>query len=101
GAAETDVKTATGQARAQSRRVAKATGTTAKTLRSKAGDALEDASDTITDSANLVADRVDGVSQDRGYENWTRAELYDRTQELNMTGCSRMTKRELIAALRG
>lgn len=35
------------------------------------------------------------------YEEWTKEELYDRAQELDIEGRSEMTKEELIAALRG
>ena len=34
------------------------------------------------------------------YENWTRDELYDRAQELDIDGRSDMTRDELIDALR-
>jgi hypothetical protein len=34
------------------------------------------------------------------YEEWTKAELYERAQELDVPGRSRMSKAELIAALR-
>ena len=45
-----------------------------------------------------------GASQRGGesspYEEWTRDELYDRAQELDIDGRSDMTKDELIEALR-
>ena len=34
------------------------------------------------------------------YEEWTRDDLYDRAQELDIDGRSGMTKDELISALR-
>lgn len=34
------------------------------------------------------------------YENWTKDELYERAQELDIDGRSNMTKGELIEALR-
>lgn len=34
------------------------------------------------------------------YEEWTRDELYDRAQELDINGRSEMTKDQLIDALR-
>ena len=34
------------------------------------------------------------------YEEWTKDDLYDRAQELDVEGRSDMTKDELIAALR-
>lgn len=35
------------------------------------------------------------------YEEWTKQELYERAQELDIDGRSDMTKDELIEALRG
>lgn len=35
------------------------------------------------------------------YEQWTKDELYDRAQELDVDGRSDMSKDELISALRG
>lgn len=35
------------------------------------------------------------------YEDWTKDELYERAQELEIEGRSDMTKDELIEALRG
>lgn len=34
------------------------------------------------------------------YEEWTKAELYERAQEIGIEGRSSMTKSELISALR-
>lgn len=34
------------------------------------------------------------------YEDWTKAELYERAQEIGIDGRSKMTKAELIDALR-
>ncbi|WP_301662727.1 Rho termination factor N-terminal domain-containing protein [Methanoculleus frigidifontis] len=36
----------------------------------------------------------------RRYESWTKRELYERAQNLGIDGRSRMTKDELIEALR-
>lgn len=35
------------------------------------------------------------------YDDWTKDELYDRAQELDIEGRSTMTKDELVEALRG
>lgn len=47
---------------------------------------------------------ADGASRRGGeaepYEEWTKDELYDRAQELDIEGRSDMTKAELIEALR-
>ena len=46
----------------------------------------------------------DGASERGGesppYDNWTKDELYDRAQELDIDGRSDMSKDELITALR-
>ncbi len=34
------------------------------------------------------------------YEEWTKDRLYDKAQEVDIEGRSKMTKRELISALR-
>jgi hypothetical protein len=47
---------------------------------------------------------AEGASERGGssppYEEWSRDELYERAQELDVTGRSDMTKDELIQALR-
>lgn len=54
--------------------------------------------------ANAQADPDRHPSEKGGraepYEEWTKAELYDRAQELDVDGRSGMTKAELIRALR-
>lgn len=98
--AETQAKTASGQTKAQAKRVKDTATTEAKKLRSAASDAADDASKTTTAAAQDVTDRVEGTSPDRGYETWTRAELYERAQELDIQGRAGMKKRDLIEALR-
>ena len=49
--------------------------------------------------ANPVLDIAKGGGQPP-YEEWTKDELYDRAQELDIEGRSDMDKDELIAALR-
>ncbi|MBT8250837.1 MAG: Rho termination factor N-terminal domain-containing protein [Acidimicrobiia bacterium] len=44
------------------------------------------------------AERRGGEAE--AYEEWTKDELYERAQELDIEGRSDMTKDELIAALR-
>ena len=55
--------------------------------------------------ANAQANHGQHPSQKGGrakpYEEWTKDELYDRAQELDVEGRSDMTKAELIDALRG
>jgi hypothetical protein len=82
--AETTVKQTVGQAKRQA-------GATAAASRDATGELLDDA-----------AAAVDPDASPRGiaYENWTKSDLYDRAQELDIDGRSSMSKRQLIAALR-
>lgn len=51
------------------------------------------------DLLDAATDAVDGKPSG-SYDSWTRDELYERAQELDLDGRSTMSKRELIAALR-
>ncbi len=54
-------------------------------------------------SADTAAARTAEAGADRptgAYENWTKDELYERAQELDIDGRSGMSKDELISALR-
>jgi hypothetical protein len=70
-----------GQAKAQ-------TGATVGTAERKAVSVMDRAVDAIDD-------RPAGA-----YETWTKAELYERAQELDIDGRSGMSKKQLIGALR-
>jgi len=84
-----------GQTRAQSRRLA----TTARRETTDVIDAAIDAVDTA-DVAD-VADAVDSTpGSGRPYEQWTKAELVERADQLGVTGRTGLNKRRLIAALR-
>ncbi|MBO6885005.1 MAG: Rho termination factor [Marivita sp.] len=54
--------------------------------------------------ANAQASDDQNPSREGGkaapYEDWTKDDLYDRAQELDIDGRSDMTKSELISALR-
>ena len=55
------------------------------------------------EKAARIANTDDASSKGGGqppYEEWTKDELYDRAQELDIEGRSDMDKDELIAALR-
>lgn len=52
----------------------------------------------IANTPRSVAGRRGGRSP--AYEEWSRDELYDRAKQLGIEGRSRMTKRELIRAVR-
>lgn len=66
------------------------------------GEAVADA---VSHESHRVADRaVQAVSDTPGsgtpYEEWTREQLYERAQELDVDGRSTMSKAQLIRALR-
>lgn len=78
---ETAMKATIGQARAQAR----ITSDTAVSESERLADAVDDKADT---------------SPDGPYESWTKNELYDRAQELDIEGRSTMSKQQLVKALR-
>lgn len=73
----------TGQARAQGER---------------ASARMEDIADRTARRATAAVD--DSPSSGTPYEQWTKSELYERAQDLDVEGRSTMSKHELIAALR-
>jgi len=77
-------KQTVGQARAQ----AKITG---KAARRSATALLDDATRAI---------EPDGDGKTAALDGWTKADLYERAQELDIDGRSSMSKRELVRALR-
>jgi hypothetical protein len=77
------IKTVAGQTVAQSRKVSDAAETEVTGLVDSAIDAVEDAPGTGTP-----------------YEQWTKVELVARAKDLNVVGPTRMSKKELIKALR-
>lgn len=94
--ARTGANTVTGQASAQGRRVSKKAGSEATKLVDSAIDAVEDTVDDVDDVVNV--DEAPGSGTP--YEQWTKAELVERAKELGVTGPTRMSKKELIKALR-
>ena len=79
---------------------------------------MKDHGNSIKDDEQYEALRDDGMSKEKAarianspdaserggeaspYEDWTKAELYDRAQEVGIDGRSSMSKSELISALR-
>ena len=79
---------------------------------------VKDHGNSIKDDEQYEARRDDGMSKEKAarianspdaserggeaspYEDWTKAELYDRAQEVGIDGRSSMSKSELISALR-
>lgn len=82
--AKRTTKEAVGQARAQGKRT---------------GKAAEQAATALLDDATKAVD-PDDDARPASYDNWTKAELYERAQELDIDGRSSMSKRELVRALR-
>ncbi len=102
GAATTGVKTVSGQARS----VVDRTVTTAVNgTKEVAGQARAQSAmvvDTIEDEAAELADEAETVAEDMteaSYASWTRADLYERAQALDIDGRSGMNKAQLIDAL--
>ena len=102
-------RTVTGQARAAGEQLATSFGTGAKTVagqtkaqaRKVADTAQSETKDLVEDAIDAVEDATDTTPR-RGtpYEDWTKAELVDRAKALKITGPTRMSKAELIDALR-
>ena len=81
--ARTGARTVRGQAKAQGRKVSKTATAETKDVLDKAIDAVDDKPGT-----------------GKPYEQWTKAELLERAQELDIEGRSGLNKKQLIAALR-
>ncbi len=77
-------KEAIGQTRAQTKRTGRAAQTSATAL-------LDDASRAI---------EPDGDGRPASLDDWTKADLYERAQQLDIDGRSTMSKRELVQAIR-
>lgn len=70
-------------------RMTEATKTGVKDIATRVETATDDVADEIREIGEEAAD----------YHNWTKDELYDRAQQLNIAGRSGMTKEELVAAI--
>ena len=69
----------------------------------RVADAAEDASGKVVKAtdAGVAESAKTGARRPTGaYANWSKDELYERAQELDIDGRSGMTKKQLIAALR-
>ena len=70
----------------------------AKAQGSRAGEQLDDV---VEHTADRAIDAVDPhPSSGTPYEQWSKADLYERAQELEIEGRSGMSKNDLIKALR-
>lgn len=64
-------------------------------------NAATDVVDKVDEAADEAADRVEKLSDEAvNYNNWTKDELYDAAQELDIQGRSSMSKKELADAVR-
>lgn len=104
--ARTGARTTTGQARSAVERTSKVAETTAKQTigqaKRQAGAttaASRQATGELLDDATAAVD-PDASPRGIAYEQWTKSDLYERAQELDIDGRSSMSKRQLIAALR-
>jgi hypothetical protein len=103
--AKTSGKTVTGQARAASRDVAATVRTNVNTVTGQAAAQSRRVVDAAeTETTKLVDGAIESVEDARGsgtpYEQWTKAELVERAKELRIVGPTRMSKADLIVALR-
>ncbi|MBA3399807.1 MAG: Rho termination factor N-terminal domain-containing protein [Acidimicrobiia bacterium] len=57
-------------------------------------------STTTATTATTTKSSATSASQGRGYASWTKSDLLDRAQELDIEGRTTMKKNELIKALR-
>ena len=88
--ARVGARTTTGQTRAQVRGVG-----------GKVTEETGDLHDDVVDSVNAAIRTLDPDDDaTTGYERWTRDQLYEKAAELRIEGRARMTKAELVAAIR-
>lgn len=70
---------------------------TAEAAASKSADVIEDEIVDLADQATVAAERARSAQPD---DSWTKAELYDLAQELDIEGRSTMSKDELLDAVK-
>lgn len=100
-AARTGVRQTTGQAEAQAETVSDEVTTQAQGFRHRFSETVRSLRNAIADAADRLATRLeDGTDEVGPYETWTKEDLYERAQELDIEGRSTMTKQELIRTLR-
>ncbi len=80
-----------------------AVGRKAGTATARVKDEASDAFDEVVKADDTAVSEVAGAGASTpsgSYENWTKEELYDRAQQLDIDGRSGMNKTQLIRALR-
>lgn len=84
-------------------RVERSARTSTRTVVGQARAEASQSADVVGDETSSLLDRatrgVQGETTDR-LEDWTKAELYERAQEVDIDGRSSMSKKQLITALR-
>ncbi len=101
----TSSKTVTGQARAAGEQLVATFTNGVKTVAGQTVAQSKKVSDAAeTEVTGLVDSAIDAVEDAPGagtpYEQWTKVELVARAKDLNVVGPTRMSKKELIKALR-
>lgn len=98
-------RTTAGQARSAVERTAKTARDAANEVAGqnraqteRTGDAAREATTALLDEATRAMDPDTDTAA--ALEDWTKSELYDRAQALDIEGRSNMTKDELISAIR-
>lgn len=100
GTMSTAAKTIVGQTRAQVEIVGDTVASEARGLMTSARSTTQDVVDETTELLDTAATEVDTTTPTGAYNSWTKSDLYDRAQELDIDGRSSMSKNELIVALR-
>jgi hypothetical protein len=103
--AQTGASTVAGQARAAGADVVRSARTGANSVSGQASAQGRKLADTAEDTATSALDRaIDAVDDQPGsgtpYEQWTRVQLLDRAKEIGIPNRARLSKAELISALR-
>lgn len=104
--ADTAMSTTVGQGRsAVDRTATTASRTTKETVgqaraqATRTGEAARGSTTALLDDATRALE-TDGDGKPAALDDWTKAELYERAQELEIEGRSSMSKRELVRAIR-
>jgi gas vesicle protein len=100
-----NTKEVVGQARSATQRTVDEVSSNTKEVVGQARAQGKRGAEQIDDVADSTARRAidavdDSPSSGTPYEQWSKSELYERAQELDIDGRSSMSKRELIDALR-
>lgn len=100
--AETSMKTVTGQARSAVDRTLSTAGAATREVKGQAEAQADRVIDEVVSEAERLTEQATTVTDDLetgSYASWTRAELYQRAQELDLDGRSGMNKAQLVDAI--